>query len=829
MVTGYHRYADAEGISYEGNVYVWQEMEDAKIEGNISRASSRLTSNGAFIFTRAMQTITCRVSVPKDDKYYLFLRIVHHGNTFPNFTWTLDGQAMPAFTRGKFGWNRLTEAMPLTAGEHTITFTENGKEPTDDPSNRIMAFDAMQLATNPATMLSEQVTVNPQDPKDNAWMAKPFVPLRNPTLVINGVQVNITYTFDEGEPVLLFADGRTAAVRPITVQGTVPATAGQPDIAVRLIDVAESSHKAVVRHWPGRDLPVTLDPAVLTPNGDAISDAGRVHAAPTGVTTLDIVDADDQVIADGRALDAGWDGQTAKGASAPAGYYLVRGRTNAGARIALGVVQVREEPPLIDALPRVFSPNGDTVCDTTSITFTTWPKQPKLVVEGANGLRVELPVVSKGPQRWAAEWNGKLADGRVVPDGKYQCRVLDGDRQLMARQVELNTQRRWPGIVNPHKDWFPIGMWMSPVLPSQWDATFTDLKAHGMNAVMVHGDPAVILPAAERHGVRVFGNLTGEAEAWLHTPKADFNEFTTASYFEGLQKRWSVSPAFAGYYFSDEPTNNADRALRMHTLFRVTQGLDPAHPPLMVLIGGNRIKYYMEQVAQPIPFFDIYPAMWGSQPGDFHKIYATKQEMMEYLGDAVKTITNEREQSMWIVVQTHAFHGWHREPTPAEIRQMVYLELAVGAKGLFYFFYQTQQSWVGLIDKDGMETARYREVAKINREVAAMAPTLLKLVASPTPGAVLRVAGGGNPFYEHGWASLRYHPEEQRGYLFVVNRDLDRDSAMEVSLDLEALGYRPVNARDLRDGSVIRLQRGRFNTTLNVTLPAGDGRVYKLE
>ena len=84
---------------------------------------------------------------------------------------------------------------------------------------------------------------------------------------------------------------------------------------------------------------------------------------------------------------------------------------------------------------------------------------------------------------------------------------------------------------------------------------------------------------------------------------------------------------------------------------------------------------------------------------------------------------------MWPVLQSFAKPGSWRYPSAEELRAETYLSLAAGAKGVFYFLYQTMpnhpERLEGLIDPDGKPTPMYAPTSALARELARLSPLLL--------------------------------------------------------------------------------------------------------
>jgi len=133
----------------------------------------------------------------------------------------------------------------------------------------------------------------------------------------------------------------------------------------------------------------------------------------------------------GKAPSFAWKGEGLGGKPVPDGVYLYRltGEDRAGNRRTFEVKDLRVSwlRPEVKVVPQleVFSPNGDGVKDTLALDLST------TVTEGVLGFRLELLREGKKVAVWEEKgplpsnviWDGKDAEGKVVPDGTYTVRL----------------------------------------------------------------------------------------------------------------------------------------------------------------------------------------------------------------------------------------------------------------------------------------------------------------------------------------------------------------------------------------------------------------------
>jgi beta-galactosidase len=73
---------------------------------------------------------------------------------------------------------------------------------------------------------------------------------------------------------------------------------------------------------------------------------------------------------------------------------------------------------------------------------------------------------------------------------------------------------------------------------------------------------------------------------------------------------------------------------------------------------------------------------------------------------------------------------FHNNPEPGELRRMTYASIARGADSLLFFRWRTcrfgaEEYWCGILDHDSVSRRRYKEVAQIGAELAAVGPAVM--------------------------------------------------------------------------------------------------------
>lgn len=114
--------------------------------------------------------------------------------------------------------------------------------------------------------------------------------------------------------------------------------------------------------------------------------------------------------------------------------------------------------------------------------------------------------------------------------------------------------------------------------------------------------------------------------------------------------------------------------------------------------------------------FDIYPATEARQPAIYGRL--------DLVAEGVKSLARwaKPDRVVWNAIGTTHIHDPDKRPTPAEIRAQVWMSLIAGSRGIFYFLHE----WKPTFREDAI--FRYpeivSEIARINREIEALAPVL---------------------------------------------------------------------------------------------------------
>jgi hypothetical protein len=312
---------------------------------------------------------------------------------------------------------------------------------------------------------------------------------------------------------------------------------------------------------------------------------------------------------------------------------------------------------------------------------------------------------------------------------------------------------------------------------------------------------------------------------------------------------YSDHPALLGYFIRDEPSANLFPLLGKITRYLLQK--DPTHLPYINLppdieeprfLGMETyeayVKRFIEETKPQVMSWDHYPLL---QDGSIRSGYFTNMELLRKFSLAIDVPLWQ-----WILCVPHYFYA---DPKEADLRWQIYTTLAYGGKGILYFTYWTGYGTTGnaIIDPFGYQTEKYSIARRINLEVKALAPTLLKLKSVGVyhwplypaqvpygthrlPGNTLvkSIAGGDFVIGE-------FKDNEGFDYFMIVNNSRTSSVLSEILLDasvdkvveIEKLSGAEVEVPISRVGDTVRLYRDVFYHSPQWFAP-GDGKLFKV-
>lgn len=480
--------------------------------------------------------------------------------------------------------------------------------------------------------------------------------------------------------------------------------------------------------------------------------------------------------------------------------------------------------------PTTITPNRDGLNDKAYVTARIARPGQVVTIEAISGdqvVRTLLPPTAAQRRRLEVSWDGRNDDARRLPEGQYTIRASfrdPGDTEsaqtIKEQTVMLANRQPWPPIKYTAPPFFPVGVWFEGApgaadyspdpadAEKYYDRCFADLAAHGLNAVAVPNCPEslweTLLRSADRHGIKVvleIAPLVGLVSSPGPLDEGQIDAAVTATV-----KRLSRFGSLLRYQIRDEPP--PDLIPNWVAVQRVLAARDPKHPAFSCCCHVESVRLLREVTLLSEAVFDIYPFREGRPAGNTGHFFPALRGFCEAAGDLPK----------WAVLQSFAKPGTWRYPTAEELRCTVYSSLAAGAKGIFFFIYQTMpkhsEKLEGLIDAAGRPLPIYGAVEQLARELKRLAPTLMGLrPVGPThwPG-------------DKGLPVIFGHFADNKGraYIIIANSN----PAAPVKVPLQAiLAENHISLTDLLSGEEFVLQAG----TSNLPLAAGEGRVMLMQ
>ena len=197
----------------------------------------------------------------------------------------------------------------------------------------------------------------------------------------------------------------------------------------------------------------------------------------------------------------------------------------------------------------------------------------------------------------------------------------------------------------------------------------------------------------------------------------------------GLAHQIGSNPAAIGFFLRDEP-----HAALMPGLARVAKIARDAMPGMWPYVNlfpyrvsperlgtdtyDKYVRMLVDTIGQPFLSYDNYSLVGGEM---LHYFYTNLE--------IVRRLSIETKTPFWNCILANA-HFNYMEPSDATFHLQVYATLAYGGRGIQYFTYfapDVGNYRLAAIDQFGNRTPTWERLRRINLEIAALAPTVLKL------------------------------------------------------------------------------------------------------
>ncbi len=295
---------------------------------------------------------------------------------------------------------------------------------------------------------------------------------------------------------------------------------------------------------------------------------------------------------------------------------------------------------------------------------------------------------------------------------------------------------------------------------------------------------------------------------------------------------YSKHPALMGFVLGDEMGTDAHPRLGFVTQYLLKK--DPTHLPYYNLLpnyantppGYDRLtKDYLKVVKPALLSWDAYWQMHEENEGRY---YFENLETVRRNCLKAKTPFNQ------IIVSLA--HMGYRECSEGDLRWQVWTSLAYGSRGIQYFTYVHVPGMAtgdspGLLAKNMTRDRKYTYVQTINRRIAKLAPTLVKLTSTgvyhtnPTVGTVPLLPEAPIAKIEGGNVVLGcFKDAAGKVYILPVNNS----TGAKITAKLTLAGKFATTAEVSQETGALLPATPAPGKVLEVTLEAGEGKLFLL-
>jgi hypothetical protein len=790
-------------------------------------------------------SITYQLEVPQSDYYNIWVYIIRVGSSTPEASfylkqgssWTFLGGTEPD-NGGHYGWGSITSSIQIPAGTQQIKVVN-----TKNASWCWLGIDAICFTTNGAYSPPEptELTTNPYN-SNFPWYSRPTDDMDTVEISVGSKTATFTAddTYSRHDLILVDDDGSGdwwKATTGVTHSGDtigsgddLSTATASPSISTntKYVDsgaIINSSANFITTNCDGIDDEVTVGGSGSVDVKDW-DDIGTTNKIKTLITT------DTSGYTDGRTWDGrgnGYGSDSRYGPLLEGGFVLYTDGKYAPVRC----------DPIEDrqVLPRVLaiSPNGDDTFDELEIYYDQASYSSSNTVElyKINSDLSETYICNQNDASITASnpivWTG-MNGASPRPGGYYRLKIKNSSGTLLAApKIELLDKAGLPSG-NWQPDFFPLGMW-SFTETGYATAAMDCMASHNCNAVRTIGqDTTGILTSlnnASARGMKCFIDLYSWTHDHILLPdiapcEPELQDMLEAEFGYASSGGIMGHAGLMGYYIEDEPgwdpSRDVERTYRWRGLIQTMREVDPNNPVTWCNIGlDSRLNFVTETEPHQL-LIDVYPKSDGSSTGDFGECFNHGGwEMTWYIGEYQDLVEAYGGQT-WVIAQAHRFGTQLDQPNDDEIRAQIWLNIAKGVKGLFFFIYESNPGeWEGLMHPDLSD-----QYDMLSQEYDKLDDHLdLLLGLEKTTSFNVSASGGGNRF-QGGNAFIGRFENGYNKYFIAVNRNCESGYAgtyNDVTLNSTTFpGYEIVD--------VITDESYYFGDT--ITFELGEGKIFRI-
>ncbi len=373
-------------------------------------------------------------------------------------------------------------------------------------------------------------------------------------------------------------------------------------------------------------------------------------------------------------------------------------------------------------------------------------------------------------------------------------------------------------------NFFPLTAWDDV----QDEATIRKMAECGINLIAFV--PPHLLDACKKHHVKAILFDSRITPNW----DKPFDSKRANEVLRQLIKKYNKHPALYGYHLKDEP--GGEQFAELAKSAELVRDMAPGKWPYINLPPGmgdwyanEYLQLFVRTCNPPILSYDNYAI---GEAVDFS--YGFWANIWDIRSAAL------RNNLPFHTIILTAAHWNYRVPTAADIRLQVYGSLVYGAKGIaFYKFCSKPLSVLGApdlgnfrlapLDEYGEKTQTWESLRNVNRQVANLAPVLLKLRSKD----VYHI--GELPERNHGITETSLISGLEAGTAFIIGEFIHEDGArwmMVVNKDLKQSAFcRPKFREPVKAVKYLSPVTGKIEPFPNpwYALAPGQGVLLKVE
>ncbi len=316
-------------------------------------------------------------------------------------------------------------------------------------------------------------------------------------------------------------------------------------------------------------------------------------------------------------------------------------------------------------------------------------------------------------------------------------------------------------------------------------------------------------------------------------------KYMDAAAIQKYAKRYTNVPGIGGIFIIDEPLNAMEYA-------KAYNAMDQVAPDYYKHLNFFPFSFYGGPANSDKAMQSWLDATGPHTMADANYLkydrYPFKEGTTDYADfftnlDSVRTLGLKNSIKTSSYLQSIGIPGYMRRPNAAEVRYEANVSMAYGYKQLVYFTWWTPSGRSepftdGIMTADGRKTDLYEPVKKLNSEITALGPTLMKLDAK-------EVYLSGNTYGQKAVPASFFVQPKSGGdlvishmvdrvtgedYVFVVNNSFTAGQDVKLKFGDSVTAVREVKRDNGKLGGLEKLSSGELTRHLNVS----EGVLYKI-